>query len=337
MNDLSENLSVYLADMNWETGVTKHEQTHQGFLQAARLGVAPEKALEMVVGKIRESNGRLVGRDVVRQLKRSYGYVQGGEPAELPLCAIRLEDGRFKTPISSSFDFGKLLKRTECFRGGIDRNWFLERSPVRPGCAHEFLEALYRPNEKVVILKNMNERKPNLIWSHELPDFGQLASEEGVFFLPNPVAGERHIVERLKSETNPGGVSWRCEEAVTVFRYLLLESDHQESEYPGFQEAWLKFLALLPAPIVSIVGSGGKSVHALVRVDTKSKADWDGLVSPFKNALVEFGADRGAMTAVRLSRLPFGVRGARVQELYYCNPRADETPINQLLPRKNIQ
>jgi hypothetical protein len=126
-------------------------------------------------------------------------------------------------------------------------------------------------------------------------------------------------------------------EAVTAFRYLLLESDHLESEYSGFPDAWLKFLALLPAPIVSIIGSGGKSVHALVRVDAKSKDDWDRLVALLKNALVELGADRGAMTAVRLSRLPFGIRGSRVQELYYCNPFADETPINQLLPRKNIQ
>ena len=43
-------------------------------------------------------------------------------------------------------------------------------------------------------------------------------------------------------------------------RLIELESDLDESEYPGVGEEWLKFLALLQALIFSIVGSGGKSV-----------------------------------------------------------------------------
>ena len=82
--------------------------------------------------------------------------------------------------------------------------------------------------------------------------------------------------------------------------------------------------------IACICESGGRSIHALVRVDADSKASWDALIQKVKPALVTLGADPGALSAVRLTRLPQARRGERVQRLLYLNPAPDGTPIVRL-------
>ena len=73
--------------------------------------------------------------------------------------------------------------------------------------------------------------------------------------------------------------------------------------------------------------SGKRSIHALVRVDAASKSDWDGRIGAIKPLLITLGADRGALSAVRLTRLPQAKRGERVQRLLYLNPAPDGAPI----------
>jgi hypothetical protein len=102
--------------------------------------------------------------------------------------------------------------------------------------------------------------------------------------------------------------------------------EEQAREVPGL---WMRFLAQLPLPILAIYSSGGYSLHALVRVDVETKADFDGLLrSHLKRILPVFGADPGAMTPVRLTRLPGCTRGGREQRLIYLNPGArDGDPV----------
>src|SRR5262249_4666909 len=95
-------------------------------------------------------------------------------------------------------------------------------------------------------------------------------------------------------------------------------------------DLWLKALVQLPLRISAIYTSGKASVHALVRIDAESKADWDEIVRrKLLPILVTVGADPGAMTAVRLSRLPNCMRGEtkQLQRLLYLNDRPDHTPI----------
>jgi hypothetical protein len=138
---------------------------------------------------------------------------------------------------------------------------------------------------------------------------------DGVWFLSNPVDGKEHFNERQQK------MSRRSEESIKAFRYAVLESDCQPAEQ------WLKILVQLPLPIVSITSSGGKSLHALVRVDATSKSNWDQTIGVIKPRLINLGADPGALTAVRLTRLPNCCRGERLQELLYLNPAPNDEPI----------
>jgi hypothetical protein len=64
-------------------------------------------------------------------------------------------------------------------------------------------------------------------------------------------------------------------------------------------------------------------------LDAASKPEWDRLMEPIKPVLITLGADRGALSAVRLTRLPQAMRGARCQRLLYLNPQPDGLPIFQ--------
>jgi hypothetical protein len=193
--------------------------------------------------------------------------------------------------------------------------------PVEGLTSGGFLRGLYPKGsgEKVLVFARM-ESQGQLLWKADAGDLildGDFpAGPDGVWFLAQPVDGEYHCNPRLG-----GKPSRRSEESVKAWRYAVLESDKAEPE------EWLRCLIQLPLRIASICESGGRSIHALVRLDAESKADWDTKVRVIKPVLVTLGADPGALSAVRLTRLPQAKRGERVQRLLYLNPAPDGAPI----------
>jgi hypothetical protein len=239
-------------------------------------------------------------------------------------------------PKPPEFDLFK-LKKIAAKLDGIDAAWLAARSPIRPDnrTPASFLHVLYLPREKVLIF-DVFESQGQDIWTHgglpydarELDGF-RSGKPCGVWFLANPIDGEFRINDN-------GRQSRRSAANVTSWRYLLVESDHAEPF------AWLSALAQMPLPISAIYMSGGRSVHALVRVDAESKRHWDEIASDLKPALIVLGADPKAMSAVRLSRLPCCERlgttdthgiyhpfpgGPRMQRLLYLDPVPNSVPI----------
>jgi hypothetical protein len=204
--------------------------------------------------------------------------------------------------------------------------------PVKGVTAAEYLESVYQTGERVLIFDNMHSQGQFLHWvgkgsfrlanregvtavRSNLPRGGR----EGMWYLNQPITGE------WKPKMNSVDKSRRSENVVTAWRYLVLESD----EAPP--DLWLRLLVQLPERITAIYTSGGRSIHALVRVDRDSKKEWDMLRDLLRPMLSRYGADPAAMTAVRLTRLPACWRGDREQRLLYLNPNppADGIPINQ--------
>jgi hypothetical protein len=198
-----------------------------------------------------------------------------------------------------------------------------ERSPVRVDTqdSASVLRRLYPlcSGEKVLIFSDMRSQG-QMLWEADKSTFIQNrhlpTGSDGIWFLPQPVDGEFHANLRLN-----GKRSRRSEESVRAWRYVVLESDEADSE------DWLRCLIQMPLRIVSICESGGRSIHALVRLDAASKEDWDSKVRKMKPALVTLGADPGALSAVRLTRLPQAKRGVRVQRLLYLAPTPAGEPI----------
>ncbi|MCX8493913.1 MAG: hypothetical protein ORN23_06755 [Chthoniobacterales bacterium] len=236
-----------------------------------------------------------------------------------PICAVYAPEvlERFAEVIT---DFGE---------GGL-----FQKSKVRPDeCSPlEFLHAIYAPGERVLMTDEFTKRE-GIVWERnrdEVPyEEGEIDSLRtprmglGVWFLPNPITGEWLQVDRVKSPTNPRGVTMRSEENLTAYRYMVVESDNAPTDL------WIKALARLPLPITSISTSGGRSIHALIRVDAKTAQDWQEIKQRIAAPLIKLGADKGALSIVRLTRLPGCYRQEtdQWQRLLYLNPAADGTPI----------
>lgn len=234
----------------------------------------------------------------------------------------------------------------------VDLLWLANRSAVDPATvtSADFLSALYGAGERVLIFNQCTRGGQQVTQGEALwPDEETLPTGKyGVWFLPQPVDGEYHPNPR--SEKNK--MSRRSEESVLRFPFLVLESDTAPLR------DWLGALVQLPLRIVAIYTSGGRSVHALVRVSAQTKKQWDDIkaaMMPGLRFLLTNGLDKGVLSAVRLSRLPQAWREGKVKEesdgsfsyvkferrqlqkLLYLNPGAKARPICELMQLRDVE
>ncbi len=222
----------------------------------------------------------------------------------------------------------------------VGNGWLRERSPVDPVTATpaDFLDALYEPGERVLCFTaqysqgdygyvrltegsywaelGCDRKLENVrLESRETPR-EMRAAKEGVWFLGQPVTGKWHLDGRLKDRLT-GLPKWsrRSEPAVTDWRYMVLESDSAPVEM------WLNFVVQLKLRIAALYTSGGRSVHALVRVNATSKPQWDALRDMMSPVLSKLGADPAAMSAVRLTRLPGCIRKGKMRSELWKDPQ----------------
>ena len=235
--------------------------------------------------------------------------------------------------------------------------WLAGRSPVEIpkaqglATAELFLSSIYQTGERVLVFTR-EFSQGDFLWTpgggsyrladrpgvkavpSPLPAGGPL----GAWFLAQPVSGKWEVNNNNRADDGSPKMGRRHGAVVTAWRFMVLESD----EAPA--ELWLRALVQLPIPIVAVYTSGGRSIHALARVDAASKESWDMLRNDLVPILCPLGADPAAMTAVRLTRLPGTLRhGSRgkdgkmkpysepcMQRLLYLNPKASACPILDL-------
>jgi hypothetical protein len=281
---------------------------HRWILSAAyackHFGLTPEQAADWIEANMSRRP------DSNRELPDTIAFAYASAPS------VR----RSSREPNVKYDYDKLERRASRIDVDITRDWLAARSPAPVTLAPEqFLRALYREHERIWIGKTLNARRGE-IWTNDA-DMLSLdhlrAGNIGVWFLANPVTGDPTF-NGERNQWFPNGEQWRSEENVISWRYLLLESDHAP------EHLWLRMLVQLQLPIVAIYTSGGRSVHALARVDQPSKAAWDQYCDIIGPELIRLGACPGCLTGVRLTRLPGCVRGetGQLQQLLYLNPMA---------------
>ena len=204
--------------------------------------------------------------------------------------------------------------------GATESDWF-DASPVRmdwePGLkdAAHLLRVLYRPYERVFCGERYGaEVRTVADW---------IASIEGgapvpPHWIPNPLTGDEH-------PTGSGTLSRRGDSAVASFRFAVAEFDGMDK---ASQLAfWWGFRT---APIVALIDSGGKSIHAILRVDCATRADWEQEIEGklFPRVLCPLGCDPACRNESRLSRLPGHFRREKNawQRLLYLNPDPEGNP-----------
>ena len=301
----------------WNPGHHNHQLTYRCFLVAARLAVKAEDALQIVLQQLETAGAIIDPHAVGRQLKRAFEYVNNA----LVDCEVSARPQQpkvqFCPQILERISQNLLAPNIVDFVGGL--------SPINPGWvdSHCFLTHLYRPGERVVMFTKYKSQG-QLLWEHGVTDRSDVPTSgpDGVWFLANPVDGQYYPNPR-----EGGKRSRRSEESVSNWRYMVIESDKANRDH------WLATVIQMPLRIAAIYESGGNSIHVLVRVDAGSKNEWDEIRNRWKGILEILGADPGALTAVRLSRLAQAWRGKVRQTLLFLDPNPSDTPICQREPR----
>jgi len=118
-------------------------------------------------------------------------------------------------------------------------------------------------------------------------------------FCANPLSGEL-------AATKTGSLSYRCDAAVARHLHAIYECDIVPLEV---QASFLAGRIAAGWPIVSVVYSGGKSLHALIKVECADAQAWEldirGTLFP---KLVSLGADAACANPSRMTRMPGSVR-----------------------------
>jgi RecA-family ATPase len=103
------------------------------------------------------------------------------------------------------------------------------------------------------------------------------------------------------------------DDSVSIFRHLLVEFDTRpkEEQYAIFKQSEL--------PISAIIDSGGKSLHAWVRVEAKDFEEWKVRRQQVFDYLADYEPDEMTKNPSRWSRLGGVMRGANEQRIVALN------------------
>lgn len=158
---------------------------------------------------------------------------------------------------------------------------------------HLFIGEQYSPAVRGVTLRTRDEW---LTMPH---------AELGPQIMANPLTG-------LVGRTQDGKASLRSLECVAAYRYALIEFDAMPvKEQLAF---WAGIIDQNVLPVASIVFSGGKSLHGLVRLNARDAQEWKSNWSDLERLLcsgqapAEFRADAACKDATRQTRLPGVIR-----------------------------
>ena len=200
--------------------------------------------------------------------------------------------------------------------GATEADWW-ERSPVRidwgesgPRDAVEVLKALWLPSENLFAGDQYGRAVAPV---HDLIRRFQHGESVPPHIVPNPMSGNEH-------PTKDGKPSFRCDDAVAVFRYAVAEFDGMsKADQLSF---WWGFTS---APIAALIDSGGKSIHAWLKVDCPNREAWERDVEQglFSRVLIPLGCDAACRNESRLSRMPghFRTEKGAWQKLLYLDPK----------------
>ena len=205
----------------------------------------------------------------------------------------------------------------------IDRNWLEEKELPHPGWdpvqqISMYLETLYDSTDLVGYVTGTWERDGKYIPQKGSFDriAGQLMEE-----LANCKGDIGAVFGDYKQEAgawirfNPLDGNGVRNENVTSFNYALVESDEMaiEEQYAVIQA--------LQLPVACLVHSGGKSLHAIVRVDAPDYSEYQKRVDYLYEVCQKNGLkiDRQNRNPSRLSRMPGVMRNGKCQELLAVN------------------
>lgn len=288
---------------------------HGAILGAANLGVSVGLKSERIFSNIREhtlpGTRRIADREIIQAINKAVADRNGGsfKPRQQPKPVVKDGSATLKNIIGQ----GNI----------IDDDGLRECSPVplndEPQADSALLiENLYKPDD--------------LVWIGDRHQAGIVggtirASHEWIPYLRNGGTTAPHIIINPLNgipvlKKSGDGQTLRGDGNVASYRYCLVEFDTLP------REDQIRFWSAARLPIVCLIDSGGKSIHAWLDVQklatvTTSEA-WQSEIKGrlYDRLLTPLGVDSACSNPARLSRLPGHLRAdkGKWQRLLWLAP-----------------
>ncbi|MGC9977182.1 MAG: hypothetical protein ABSC57_10835 [Syntrophales bacterium] len=288
---------------------------HSWIMSTANLGVIAGKDPHEIQDDIRRSipagTRRIPDREIHDAINKALADYNGGNYVPRPRPAPLVKDGNAALQ--------KIISQTKIH----DEADLWEASPLRlsgePGDDAALLfETLFKPDDLIFV----GERHDTGIiaetirtageWKTHFKDGGKTAP----FIIVNPLNG---IPAHTKSSDK---TTLRGDGNITSFRHCIGESDTLS------REDQICFWSAVKLPVVALIDSGGKSIHAWLNLaklgEVETLEQWQAKIKGrlYDRLLVPLGIDGACSNPARLSRLPGHYREEKKawQRLLWLSP-----------------
>lgn len=195
----------------------------------------------------------------------------------------------------------------------------LDKKPKEEGDFSKFIKAVYEPNELVSFVTESRQNDKGKYYPAGPGTYGVNAQKLIDSFSKNEsledAIGDYDHNAGVWVRINPMDGKGISDSNVSKFKYTLIESDETSID------SQLEMIYKLRLPCVAITYSGGRSIHALVKVGAKDKEEYKSRVEFIYKKLEsqDFIVDKNNKNASRMTRLPGADRGEEVQSLIDIN------------------
>lgn len=283
---------------------------HQSFLGVANYGVMVGVTPEQIAEDIRRHippGGRPVGdKEITDAVRKAIADHSGGTYTPKPRPKPVVSDG--KLALQKIIDQAKITTEVDLWDASPIK--LLDEPKKDPVL---FLETLYKPTAKLFIDDRYGKRTIQTAssWGTHFKNGGKTAPH----IIINPLTG-------LIGLTKSGEPSYRADSCIKDFPYCLAEFDTLSLEDQ------IKFWSAVKLPLVALIDTAGKSIHAFIDVQRLARVEtaeqWQSEIKDrlYDRILKPLGVDGNCCNPARLSRLPghFRQEKGAYQRLLWLSP-----------------
>jgi len=270
---------------------------HTNLLGVANLGVMAGLDAEQIFQDIRshipEGKRNVPDSEIMEAINKASGEAGEFTPIPRSVAIIRHGSAAFQKIASE----GKCRTEKDLIASSPVN---LDRDPGDPELFKPFFENLFKPEDLLFIgdrlepgIMDKNIRRAsdwlNDLWKGE---------KAGPYIIPNPLSGLPALKESGDGET------YRGNNNISDFRYCVVEFDNIG------KEDQIAFWSAVKLPVMALIDSGGKSIHAWLDVQAwapvKTREQWHMKIKDhlYDRMLIPLGVDGACKNEARLSRLP---------------------------------
>ncbi|MCX5847726.1 MAG: hypothetical protein NTW12_15445 [Deltaproteobacteria bacterium] len=264
---------------------------HPYLLSTANYGVLAGLTAEQIFSDIRnaipQGSRRIPDKEIQDAINKALSDHNGGSFTPKKRPAPVVNDG--KTALQKIICQAKITTEVDLFDvSPVKITWEPEEDTIN------FLSLLFDPGDHIFIGDKFGTTvKPVFDWI----DGFRKGAKTSPHIIPNPMTGREGM-------TKDGKPSYRCDNTVKKYSHCMAEFDDLS------RADQIRFWSAARLPVVCLIDSGGKSIHAWLDVQklatVETPEQWQSAIKQrlYDSLLAPLGVDKACSNPARLSRLP---------------------------------